>query len=538
MSAVEWMLEAMSKPDEADTRKIFRLENIEFRALLNNKQGRLGFVSLNDLRPYVDRIAKEALQIQSAKAPQQRTGYEREIMHLYESLILFQRIKSTLVPQSMPNFQLGLNELSASLPGMIASIQNYRLAGTQDDTGVHLAAKYLQEFKRMSELSYAQFVALPGGDHDKRWGTVGDTLMESFRTGTIPESLSLLGNIVSACQESEGASLQNGVAEYRRWLDSHGFKSDAMKAERESYFNHAEFFFQSLLLYLGATLLGCLFWCQCSEPIRRLAVQVLLLGLLLHTAGLIFRMVLHGRPPVTNLYSSAVFVGWASVILGLVLERIYRTGMGVVVAGLVGFVTLIIAHHLSSAGDTLGVLQAVLDTNVWLATHVVIVTIGYAAMFLAGAFATVSIIRKKLDQSFSENDGKKSAQIVFGVTCFAILFSFVGTVLGGIWADQSWGRFWGWDPKENGALMIVLWCAVVLHARLAGVIRDRGMLIAALLGNVITSFSWFGVNLLGIGLHTYGFMEGAFKWLAVFITFQLLIVGLELARFRRPPAHA
>ena len=212
--------------------------------------------------------------------------------------------------------------------------------------------------------------------------------------------------------------------------------------------------------------------------------------------------------------------------------------MAVVVAGLVGFVTLIIAHHLGLTGDdTLHVLQAVLDTNVWLATHVVIINTGYAAMFLAGAFASVAIIRKKLDRSFAESEEKAVVGMVFGVICFATLFSLVGTVLGGIWADQSWGRFWGWDPKENGALMIVMWCAVSLHAKLSGLIRDRGILLAALIGNIITSFSWFGVNLLGIGLHTYGFMEGAFKWLLLFIASQLLLITLAcLPQFRSKSA--
>src|SRR5437763_1739057 len=87
---------------------------------------------------------------------------------------------------------------------------------------------------------------------------------------------------------------------------------------------------------------------------------------------------------------------------------------------------------------------------------------------------------------------------------------FVGTVLGGIWADQSWGRFWGWDPKENGAVLIVLWCAIILHARWGGFIRQRGLMVMAIFGNVVTSFSWFGVNMLGVGLHSYGFMQKAF----------------------------
>jgi ABC-type transport system involved in cytochrome c biogenesis permease subunit len=237
---------------------------------------------------------------------------------------------------------------------------------------------------------------------------------------------------------------------------------------------------------------------------------------------------------VTNLYSSAVFVGWGSVLLGAFLERFYRSGVAVVVAGLVGFVTLIVAHHLASAGDTLHVLQAVLDTNLWLATHVVVINAGYAAMFLAGAFANVAIIRKRFNKfCFEAQQEAEVARIVFGVICFATLFSFVGTVLGGIWADQSWGRFWGWDPKENGALMIVIWCAVVLHARLAGLLRDRCLFVAAIVGNIITSFSWFGVNLLGVGLHSYGFMEGAFKWLIIFVGLQIVVIALAFPLPRR-----
>ena len=113
--------------------------------------------------------------------------------------------------------------------------------------------------------------------------------------------------------------------------------------------------------------------------------------------------------------------------------------------------------------------------------------------------------------------GKALAKMVYGIVCFATLFSFVGTVLGGIWADQSWGRFWGWDPKENGALLIVLWNAIILHARWGGLMRERGIMNLAVFGNIVTSFSWFGVNMLGIGLHSYGFMDAAFKWLMIFI---------------------
>jgi ABC-type transport system involved in cytochrome c biogenesis permease subunit len=166
---------------------------------------------------------------------------------------------------------------------------------------------------------------------------------------------------------------------------------------------------------------------------------------------------------------------------------------------------------------------------------VVCITIGYSAMFLAGMLAIFYVVRGVFTRSMTHESAQSLARMTYGVVCFATLFSFVGTVLGGIWADQSWGRFWGWDPKENGALLIVLWCALILHARWGGYIRQRGLMVMALFGNVITSFSWFGVNMLGVGLHSYGFMEKAFPWLVGFMLSQLalmVIASLPLTRWR------
>jgi ABC-type transport system involved in cytochrome c biogenesis permease subunit len=115
--------------------------------------------------------------------------------------------------------------------------------------------------------------------------------------------------------------------------------------------------------------------------------------------------------------------------------------------------------------------------------------------------------------------------MIYGILCFAIFFSFVGTVLGGLWADDSWGRFWGWDPKENGALIIVLWNALVLHARWAGMVRDRGLAVLAVAGNITTAWSWFGVNELGLGLHSYGFTEGMLAYLGIWCALQLILIA-------------
>ena len=195
--------------------------------------------------------------------------------------------------------------------------------------------------------------------------------------------------------------------------------------------------------------------------------------------------------------SSAIFIGWGACVLGWILERTYRLGFGSAVAGLAGFVTLLIAHNLALGGDTMEMLRAVLDTNFWLATHVVVITLGYSATFFAGTLALgyvlLGVFTPLLGTPTGDTTlGKALTKMVYAIICFATLFSFVGTVLGGIWADQSWGRFWGWDPKENGALLIVLCNALLLHARWGGLVKERGLMNLAIFGNIVTAFSWFG----------------------------------------------
>ncbi len=304
------------------------------------------------------------------------------------------------------------------------------------------------------------------------------------------------------------------------------FAAELRRTAIEVRFNAAQPFYTSMELYVVAALLAVFSWLKWPDLLGRAAYYLIALAFCASTLGLAARMWLEGRPPVTNLYSSALFVGWMAVGLCLVLERLHRNAIASVAAGAIGFCTLLIAHHLSLTGDTMEMMRAVLDSNFWLATHVVTVTVGYSATFLAGFLALIYVFRGRFTRSLDSATAISLERMVYGIICFATIFSFVGTVLGGIWADQSWGRFWGWDPKENGALIIVLWNALILHARWAGLVRQRGLMALAILGNILTAWSWFGVNMLGVGLHSYGFMGAAFWWLAAFVVSQLVAVGL------------
>jgi ABC-type transport system involved in cytochrome c biogenesis permease subunit len=273
------------------------------------------------------------------------------------------------------------------------------------------------------------------------------------------------------------------------------------------------------------------------KPLNRFAFWLLAATLVLHTFALASRIYLTGRPPVVNLYSSAVFIGWACVLAGLALEALHANGIGNLVAAISGAATLMVAYGLDS-GDTMHVLQAVLDTQFWLSTHVITVTLGYGATFLAGVLGIFSVIHRIATTCCARwvpatpqrrlavrQQEDQLYRMTYGVVCFALFFSFIGTVLGGLWADDSWGRFWGWDPKENGALMIVLWNAAALHARWDRWIGQRGFALFAIGGNIITAWSWFGTNQLGIGLHSYGFTSGVLLLLAGFVASQLLLIA-------------
>jgi len=298
------------------------------------------------------------------------------------------------------------------------------------------------------------------------------------------------------------------------------------RVQFESFFNSFAPFYQAAILYVLVFLLAVFSWLFAGEPLRRAAVWVLVLTFLIHTFGLLARMYIQGTPPVTNLYSTAVFVGWGVVIFGFILERITRNGLGSALSAAVGFATLIVAYNLAKTGDTLEPMRAVLASNFWLGTHVVIITFGYSAMFVAGCLGIVYILWGTLTRTLDRTTGRTLMRATYGIICFATLLSFVGTMLGGVWADQSWGRFWGWDPKENGALLIVLWCAIMLHARWGKITGDRGFANMAIFGNVITAWSWFGTNQLGVGLHSYGFTDSGAFWLSVFWASQLAIMAV------------
>jgi len=530
ITANEWLANLMMNPAVADAWPAFRVDNPELITKLNLPERNVEqhhdgkHYSWNEIAPSFDSLNKENDRVQKIETSE-RSAYEHAVAKVFERLLLYEQLKNTIQPQDAQDWKQELADYQALIPTGSAAVLAQQAGQKYDQTVFNTFASAVQQFDDMSQFDSP--LVLPPQNSSGEWQRVGTALLKAAKGEKISPAIYAYATMADAFKKGDSAGFNQALADYRTSLIPQ-FSGALAKSNWEVFFNQMQPFYAALVIYVVAGLLGICSWFNLSESLRRSSVWLIWLAFAIHTTGLIYRMLLEGRPPVTNLYSSAIFIGWGAVVLGLILEKIHRNGIGAVAASGIGFITLVIAQNLAVDGDTMEMMRAVLDTNFWLATHVVAVTTGYASTFVAGFLALIYILRGMFTKTLDEETSKSLARMIYGIVCFATLFSFVGTVLGGIWADQSWGRFWGWDPKENGALIIVLWNALILHLRWGGMIRERGLVNCAIFGNIVTSWSWFGVNMLGIGLHSYGFTDAAFKWLALFVVSQLAFIALGL----------
>jgi ABC-type transport system involved in cytochrome c biogenesis permease subunit len=538
LSAAEWMLEMFFNQETADTRPVFRIVNTDLKGLLglplepDIAKGSDGkHFSWKQVTVNMEALRDEARRAQGMDQAT-RNAFDRAVLQLWNGVSLYMKLQNTVQPQNALHWEKELQSFIASVPAGREAAKLQQAGQPHNEAALNKLINELQRASVMNQLDPPLVIAPlnnAGGEAARQWSKLGEAMFTIARGDEVPAAVRAYASMGTAYRANDPVAFSAALESYIQSLTSTEHVV-LKKCQREQTFSHLEPFYKSMVLYVLAGLCALVFTLAPSTfaSLRRTGHLLTVVTLLIHTAGLIYRMVLEGRPPVTNLYSSAVFIGWGACGLGLLLERTWKNGVGVMVSASAGFLTLIIAHHLSLSGDTMQMMQAVLDTNFWLATHVVVVTLGYSATFVAGLLAVLYVTLGFFTRSLTDDMGKSLVKMVYGIVCFAALFSFVGTVLGGIWADQSWGRFWGWDAKENGALMIVLWNALFLHARWGGLAKGNALMAIAIGGNIVTSWSWFGVNLLGIGLHSYGFMSAAFNWLMLFVASQLALIAISL----------
>jgi ABC-type transport system involved in cytochrome c biogenesis permease subunit len=535
--ALKWFLDSATMSPDATKHRVFSIDNPEIQELLglpkpDEKRKKNNFCySQEEMKDKIDELirqAKLAHEFVKRKETDKLTVFQRRVLDLSKRMTRASHVIEAFQPVRMPQVPTE-DEFKKDRE---AAMQKLQGLGT-----------YLAELRQVVKDN--QFpLAVPAVKFDVRETDRGEKEWQPYALAWAQAFLftNVLGqdadpatvawnSMLVAYGRGDVETFNTKLAEYKASLNrepppgEHGQAADLAKVRYEAFFNRFAPFYYSAIVYLIAFFITAGSWLGWNRPLNRSAFWLIAFTLCVHTFAIISRIYISGRPPVTNLYTTAVFIGWATVVGGLVLEAVYRLGIGNVLASISGFCTLLIAHQLAGDGDTFTVLQAVLDTQFWLATHVVTINLGYATTLVAGVLGLLYIVRGVFTPSLTDAIGKNLARMVYGTLCFAIFFSFVGTVLGGLWADDSWGRFWGWDPKENGALIIVLWNALVLHARWDGMVKDRGLAVLAVAGNIATAWSWFGVNELGVGLHSYGFTEGVLQTLGLFMVSQVFVIA-------------
>jgi cytochrome c-type biogenesis protein CcsB len=263
-----------------------------------------------------------------------------------------------------------------------------------------------------------------------------------------------------------------------------------------------------------------------KEPFKYAAWASTAVAFALHTYGFGLRVYLTERPPVSNMYETVVWVAWGTIVFTSWLSLIKKKGYLLLAGNMVATLAMIVADRAPLILDgTLQPLEPVLRSNLWLIIHVLTINLSYAAFLLALGVANVGlfyIVRGEKVDSPLIRDFVDSCYKILQV---GVVLLAAGTILGGVWADYSWGRFWGWDPKETWALITLLGYLALLHGRLAGLVKNFGMLAGSVIAFNLVLMAWYGVNfVLGAGLHSYGFGAGGIEYVAGFVGIQFLYV--------------
>ena len=557
LGPVEWLMDTLFYPRAAASYPVFLLQSDELADAIGvphegkRKRDRYSYLELLPGRDKLYQLADQYME----RPERELTGLQRQLIHLahnvadYESLLSFfdfareeypTRATEGLRLMFTEEGQTAYSDILRRAPLIAAVIHALSVPGEGDMSAERREAELdaLRELLGHADhyASAAKAIALlppTQRGEENLWLSPGDIIAEAFMAEELPEA-----HIELVAKLERLADLRDDRPAFRQTLEElHGTivglaveRGEYRKIPQEIAYYRYQFIGRSFPLFIVCFLLVSLTWLK--PDWRRLttaAPYALMAPTLLLAIGITMRSIIRGRPPVTTLYETILFTTAVSVALAIAIELMNRRRVAVALGALLGAAGMFLAnrYEVKEGVDTMPSLVAVLDSNFWLASHVTTIVMGYGAALFASAIGHVYILGKTLRIRINDDDFYASIyRMAYGATAFGLVFAIIGTVVGGIWANESWGRFWGWDPKENGALMIVLWMLILLHARLGGYIRGLGFNVGVVVCGMVVAFAWWGVNLLGVGLHSYGFTTGIFGALLTFYVVETIVVFL------------
>jgi cytochrome c-type biogenesis protein CcsB len=351
-----------------------------------------------------------------------------------------------------------------------------------------------------------------------------------------------LQTVANSYVQGDGFSLSraaNQLRENLRALSPSIYPGDE-KLRLEYFYNHFEAFYRAIWCYgIALVILITAHVRKRGRALQNIGVAVAIVGLAFQAAGIVMRCMIAGRPPVTNMYESIIWVSFAVSFFGMIFFVRYRAPIYLLAALPVTLIALLLVHQMPIAmPSSIDPLVPVLRDNFWLTIHVLTITLSYAAFALAMGFGHILLWRYARNPATARADAPMHFWL-YRVLQLGVLLLAAGTILGGVWANYSWGRFWGWDPKETWALIALLCYILALHGRLAGWWTQFGLAVASVVCFLAVLMAWYGVNfVLGKGLHSYGFGIGGETYVAIFVALDLLFVAFAIWRYRRSASAA
>jgi len=544
ISAIDWMINLFIHPEKGLEQKIFNIRSPDIvNALDLEWTNNFHKYSYSEIFPGIQNQLPLISNIFDKKE-EDRDLFENQLVELYQNIMKYRQIASSLScllpmftvydPETAEKLHIELGQFTSyahimSHRGSLFNVSQNILtkseeSWTENEREVALLLYNLQQTS-LDEFAQALKIIPPTKDDTtglwiSPWELLDGREIEPHQDRIMK---SMEAYLVARYDNNSGA-MSDALKSYRTGLLS--LPSDRVKfsiLEKETWLNKANLFTLSLVFYLFGFILLGISWMVQPILLKNVAYGSLISGFMLHTYGIYLRMVIMSRPPISTLYETVIFVGFVIVLLSVVIEYLRKDGLGVFIGSVSGSMLHYVGFGYAADGDTLEMLVAVLNSNFWLATHVTTIILGYGTSLMAGLIGHLYLIERiRVPEDSSRL--KSIYDNMFGVTLIALFFTLFGTILGGIWADQSWGRFWGWDPKENGALLIVLWQLMMVHMRLSGLAKADRFALGMVLNNIVVIMAWFGVNLLSIGLHSYGFASGIAVNIVIF-TFVELVTG-------------
>jgi len=548
-----WLLDTLFRPQLAIQLPTFRIDNSAVLEAIGLKsRGKRDRYSYSDIEPGRRKLIELAQSYEKIEKNKRDPVQQQSIdlaynLRNYESLLGyfgFARFGITLHGSGKDGGTDQRADISAvmqTMPQVREQAAQSKAQGQPVDSHIVSLMEQVEDAANYSK--FGLYIFPPADPKAPTWWSAGDSIYNVVSDQNLDPQppigdIKELESTARAIGENEAAFRGELAALRDNLVKRAETRGEYKYIKLEASYYRSDWFLNALVFFILGSISALVMWTAGRGTTGRILSFITFActaaGMVMCVIAIVQRCIIMQRPPVGNLYDTIIFIATTGVMFSLIIELITRRRFALGIAPIQAVMLIILARRfeLGDAKDNMDPLVAVLNSNYWLTIHVLTITLGYAAGLLSAMLSFFYLLVRGLKLFDDDRDVRRFfTRTVYGTICLTLFLSLIGTVLGGIWANDSWGRFWGWDPKENGALLIVLWTLAILHSRLGGYIREWGLHFASVFTGAIVTFSWWHVNFLGVGLHNYGFTAGKDSIYVFYAIISLILIFGFIVKF-------